>query len=91
MLVQAAGFFFPSHFETRYLPGVVERSIVVKSLTCPQCKTQVAWEGNQHRPFCSDRCRQIDLGQWADGSYRIAASPVLVDDDFVDVSTDENQ
>jgi len=51
----------------------------------------VTWEGNQHRPFCSERCRQIDLGQWADGSYRIAASPVLIDDDFVDVLSDENQ
>jgi len=27
------------------------------------------------RPFCSERCQLIDLGRWADGSYRVAAEP----------------
>lgn len=45
------------------------------SLKCPQCKTTVSWEGNPDRPFCSERCRLIDLGQWADESYRIAGRP----------------
>jgi uncharacterized protein len=31
---------------------------------------------DQHFPFCSDRCRMIDLGKWASGAYRIT-SPVL--------------
>ena len=26
---------------------------------------------NRHRPFCSERCRQIDLGAWAAGEYRV--------------------
>lgn len=39
---------------------------------CPQCRKEVLWEGNPDRPFCSDRCRLLDLGQWADQSYRIA-------------------
>ena len=39
---------------------------------CPVCRTEVAWEGNPHRPFCSERCRLIDLGAWAEGKYRIA-------------------
>lgn len=30
--------------------------------------------GSAHFPFCSDRCRLIDLGKWADESYRIPAS-----------------
>ncbi|MBI4211679.1 MAG: DNA gyrase inhibitor YacG [Deltaproteobacteria bacterium] len=38
---------------------------------CPQCKTQVAWEGNPHRPFCSERCKLIDLGQWATEQYKV--------------------
>jgi endogenous inhibitor of DNA gyrase (YacG/DUF329 family) len=29
------------------------------------------WEGNPHRPFCSERCRLIDLGAWTEGRYRI--------------------
>ena len=28
------------------------------------------------RPFCSERCKLQDLGQWADGTYRVAAEPV---------------
>ncbi|MGH7772101.1 MAG: DNA gyrase inhibitor YacG [Candidatus Binatia bacterium] len=38
---------------------------------CPICEVEVSWEGNPHRPFCSERCRLIDLGTWAEGSYRI--------------------
>ena len=41
-------------------------------LECPQCRTLVTWQGNPHRPFCSERCRLIDLGQWVDEGYRIA-------------------
>ncbi|MEJ2519968.1 MAG: DNA gyrase inhibitor YacG [Desulfuromonadales bacterium] len=44
----------------------------MKHVKCPQCKQRVVWSGNPHRPFCSERCRLIDLGQWADESYRIA-------------------
>lgn len=39
---------------------------------CPICHTGTAWTGNPHRPFCSERCRFVDLGAWADGKYRIA-------------------
>lgn len=42
------------------------------TLKCPQCHKEVVWEGNSDRPFCSERCRLLDLGQWADESYRIA-------------------
>ncbi|MBI2312757.1 MAG: DNA gyrase inhibitor YacG [Betaproteobacteria bacterium] len=41
-------------------------------VNCPQCSMAVAWEeANPFRPFCSERCRLIDLGQWASESYRI--------------------
>ncbi|MDR1062540.1 MAG: DNA gyrase inhibitor YacG [Azoarcus sp.] len=43
---------------------------------CPQCGRQAEWsEANPHRPFCSARCKQIDLGAWACGQYRVPASP----------------
>jgi endogenous inhibitor of DNA gyrase (YacG/DUF329 family) len=32
-------------------------------------------------PFCSDRCRLIDLGRWADGAYAIPAGPAVVKND----------
>ena len=38
---------------------------------CPICKTEVCWEGKAYRPFCSERCRLIDLGAWFKGRYRV--------------------
>ncbi|MFZ6676492.1 DNA gyrase inhibitor YacG [Undibacterium sp. Tian12W] len=41
---------------------------------CPTCKTKVKWkEANRWRPFCSERCKQIDLGAWAEEKYTIPA------------------
>ena len=42
---------------------------------CPTCRKPVSWQANPSRPFCSDRCRTIDLGAWADESYRIPGDP----------------
>ena len=41
------------------------------SLRCAICKELITWEENSFRPFCSERCKLIDLGNWAMGSYRI--------------------
>lgn len=45
------------------------------SLRCPTCKSLVPADG-EDVPFCSDRCRLIDLGEWASGDYKIS-SPIL--------------
>jgi hypothetical protein len=43
-----------------------------KSIKCPECgKTTEYSPENEYRPFCSKRCRLIDLGEWIDGSYKI--------------------
>jgi len=39
---------------------------------CPYCGKPVQWEKSRWRPFCSERCKRIDLGFWAMGDYRIA-------------------
>lgn len=39
-------------------------------LRCPICK-KVVKNGDPEFPFCSDRCRTIDLGKWASGAYVI--------------------
>ena len=53
-----------------------------KVVTCPQCGAAVAWDpANPYRPFCSERCKMIDLGAWATESYRI---PVAEDDETRD-------
>lgn len=41
-------------------------------VNCPQCGKAVEWDpANRWRPFCSERCRLIDLGKWATGDYRV--------------------
>lgn len=47
---------------------------------CPQCGKPVQRQA-ENFPFCSDRCRLIDLGHWAAGDYRIAGDPAAVADD----------
>ena len=42
-------------------------------VTCPHCGTEHPWDtGNQSRPFCSERCKLVDLGKWANEEYRVA-------------------
>ena len=44
------------------------------SVPCPICHKQVEWsEQSIYRPFCSKRCQLIDLGEWADEKYTVAA------------------
>ena len=42
---------------------------------CPACRTPTPWEGNPHRPFCSERCRTRDLGAWSSETYRVPENP----------------
>jgi endogenous inhibitor of DNA gyrase (YacG/DUF329 family) len=51
------------------------------SVACPGCRKKVPWQGNPHRPFCSERCRLIDLGAWAEENYRVAGSAVRTEKD----------
>ncbi|MGE4545559.1 MAG: DNA gyrase inhibitor YacG [Pedobacter sp.] len=56
----------------------------LKSLTlkCPRCGATTHWENNAHRPFCSRRCLQIDLGAWVDEEYRVPVDDSQPKDDF---------
>ena len=46
------------------------------TVKCPTCGVAVEWtEAQRWRPFCSERCRLIDLGKWASGQY-VITSPV---------------
>ncbi len=42
-----------------------------KKVLCPICGKEARWNDNPFRPFCSERCRLIDLGKWAAEEYRI--------------------
>jgi uncharacterized protein len=49
-------------------------------VACPTCRKPTRWSvENKNRPFCSDRCRLIDLGEWASGNHRIAGDRVIDD------------
>jgi endogenous inhibitor of DNA gyrase (YacG/DUF329 family) len=48
-------------------------------LKCPTCKQPVERTGGDF-PFCSERCRLIDLGKWASGQY-VVSSPMQDTDD----------
>ncbi|HOI17733.1 MAG TPA: DNA gyrase inhibitor YacG [Geobacteraceae bacterium] len=45
-------------------------------VACPVCRKKTEWEGNPFRPFCSERCRMVDLGAWAGEEYRIPGDTV---------------
>ncbi|MHB1236327.1 MAG: DNA gyrase inhibitor YacG [Gallionella sp.] len=41
-------------------------------VTCPHCGKEHQWDtNNRFRPFCSERCKMIDLGRWASEEYRV--------------------
>jgi hypothetical protein len=50
-------------------------------MRCPICKTPVK-SSDQEFPFCSERCRTIDLGKWASGQYVISSPLRDTDEDF---------
>ncbi|SEM19368.1 DNA gyrase inhibitor YacG [Halomonas caseinilytica] len=52
-------------------------------IACPQCRKKVLWTSeNPYRPFCSKRCRLLDLGAWADESHRIAGETAMDETDI---------
>ncbi len=51
-------------------------------LNCPTCQTKVLWsEDYPFRPFCSERCQLIDLGEWASEGHKIPGAPVIPDEE----------
>ncbi len=56
---------------------------------CHQTITVAAKEQAPHRPFCSKRCKMVDLGRWLDGTYKVSepADPSEVETDSRDDSS----
>jgi len=53
----------------------------LNNIKCPYCGKTAIWEGNPFRPFCSERCRMVDLGAWVDEEYRIPGEEQRKEDD----------
>ena len=49
----------------------MSKASTTKTLRCHTCRT-IVLPGNEDFPFCSDRCRRIDLGKWASGDYKVS-------------------
>ena len=48
---------------------------------CPTCRREIAYDaGSPFRPFCSERCRLIDLGAWSQESFRIPVNDELIEE-----------
>jgi hypothetical protein len=56
---------------------------------CPQCAQLVIWPDTPTYPFCSERCRLIDLGVWARGDYRIPGEQVCEDEPWSESALEE--
>jgi hypothetical protein len=50
---------------------------------CPRCGKETEGAGNPFRPFCSERCKLLDLGNWITGTYRIPAADTADDEEGV--------
>ncbi|MBI4208904.1 MAG: DNA gyrase inhibitor YacG [Deltaproteobacteria bacterium] len=55
---------------------VAKRSPKTRISRCPVCRASTRWEGNSYRPFCSERCRWLDLGAWIQGRYIVPGEAV---------------
>lgn len=50
-------------------------------MKCPTCDKPIEWQDNPYRPFCSERCRLIDLGAWVNEEYTVPGEQVTIPDE----------
>jgi len=49
--------------------------MAVQRVKCPTCRREIDWSHSPFRPFCSERCRLIDLGAWLTEKHAIPGEP----------------
>ena len=52
---------------------------------CPRCGKETQFEGNEFRPFCSERCKLIDFGAWADEQYSLPAENSASEEEIAEI------
>ena len=60
----------------------IQKAMIPKTYPCPHCQTCTPWQDNPYKPFCSARCKLIDLGAWANEDYKVAAEEAPFSDEF---------
>lgn len=59
-------------------------------VSCPRCKGDSVYAAsNPYRPFCSERCKNLDFGAWASESYRVETAP-SPDDPMLEQGSEPN-
>jgi hypothetical protein len=51
---------------------------------CPACGNETEYEGNKYRPFCSERCKLLDFGAWADEEYALPTQDTALTEEDLD-------
>lgn len=51
---------------------------------CPNCGRETEYLGNEFRPFCSERCKMLDLGAWIDGEYTLPVEGTEMTDEDIE-------
>lgn len=51
---------------------------------CPTCGKETEYQGNEFRPFCSERCKLIDFGAWADEEFRLPTETTELSEEDID-------
>lgn len=49
--------------------------MAVQTVKCPTCQREIDWSQSPFRPFCSERCKLIDLGAWLTEKHAIPGEP----------------
>jgi endogenous inhibitor of DNA gyrase (YacG/DUF329 family) len=81
------GTLFPQALQPAPLKSLHTWDSSVK-LKCPICKEPTDSETTAEFPFCSARCRERDLGNWATGKYKVAA-PIMDESELDEIETNE--
>jgi len=58
---------------------------------CPICNTPTPYEGNESRPFCSERCKLLDFGGWVDEEYKLPVEETsMTEEDIAAIERAQN-
>lgn len=49
---------------------------------CPECSKEFNYYSSEYRPFCSEKCKMVDLGMWLTENYTVASAEPLSESDI---------
>lgn len=58
--------------------------LVMPLVSCPTCGRRAEYEGNEFRPFCSERCKLLDFGAWVDEEYSLPTETAELTEEELD-------